>query len=111
MQHSRVVAYASRQLKDHEKNYLTHNLEMAVVVFALKIWQYYLYGEQFEVFTDHRSLKYIFTLKDLNLRQRRWVEYLKNYDFSLSYHLGKANVVVDALSRRTHVMASLMVKE
>ena len=68
-----------------------------------------MYDEQFEIFTDHRSLKYIFTQKDLNLRQRRWVEYLKDYDFSLFYHLGKANVVADALSRRTYTMASLMI--
>ena len=68
MQHGKVIAYASRQLKDHKKNYPTHNLEMAAVVFALKIWRHYLYGEQFEVFTGHWSLKYIFTLKDLNLR-------------------------------------------
>ena len=109
--HGKMIAYASRQLKDHERNYPTHDLEMAVVVFALKIWRHYLYGEQFQVFTDHQSLKYIFTQKDLNLRQRMWVEYLKNYDFSLSYYLGKANVVANALSRQIHVMASLMVKE
>ena len=111
MQHGRVVAYASRQLKDHEKNYPTHDLELAAVVFALKIWRHYLYGEQFEIFTDHKSLKYIFTQKDLNLRQRRWVEYLKDYDFSLSYHLGKANVVADALSRRAYSVANLMIRE
>ena len=111
MQHGRAVAYASRQLKDHEKNYPTHDLELAAVVFALKIWRHYLYGEQFEIFTDHKSLKYIFTLKDLNLRQRRWVEYLKDYDFSLSYHSGKANVVADALSRHAYSVANLMIKE
>ena len=111
MQHGNVVAYASRQLKDHEKNYPTHDLEMAIVVFALKLWRHYLYGEQFKVYTDHKSLKYIFTQKDLNMRQRRWVEYLKDYDFSLSYRPGKANMVADALSRRTHYMASMMVKE
>ena len=111
MQHGKVVAYASRQLKDHEKNYSTHDLELVAVVFALKIWRHYLYGEQFEIFTDHKSLKYIFKQKDLNLRQRRWVEYLKDYDFNLSYHAGKANVVANALSRRTYTMASLMIKE
>ena len=84
---------------------------MAIVVFALKLWRHYLYGEQFEVFTDHQSSKYIFTQKDLNMRQCRWVEYLKDYNFSLSYHPRKANVVADALSRRTHVMVSLMVSE
>ena len=111
IQHGKVVAYISCQLKDHERNYPTHDFELAVIVFALKIWQHDLYGEQFEVFTDYRSLKYMFTQKYLNLRQRRSVEYLKDYDFSLSYHLGKANVVADALSRRTHAMANLMVKE
>ena len=110
MQHGKVVAYASRQLKDHEKNYPTHDLELTAVVFALKIWRHYLYGEQFEIFTDHKRLKYIFMQKDLNLRQQRWVEYLKDYDFNLSYHPGKANVVADALSRRTYAMASLMIK-
>jgi ribonuclease HI len=100
MQHGKVVAYASRQLKDHEQNYPTHDLEMAAVVHALKIWRHYLYGAQFEVFTDHKSLKYIFSQKDLNLRQRRWVELLKDYEFTINYHPGKANVVADALSRK-----------
>ena len=111
IQHGNVVAYASRQLKDHGKNYPTHDLCMAAMVFALKLWQHYLYGEQFEVCTDHKSLKYIFTQKDLNMWQRRWMEYLKDYDFSLSYHPRKANVVADVLSRRMHVMVSLMVRE
>jgi len=111
IQHGRVIAYASRQLKTHEVNYPTHDLEMASVIFALKIWRHYLYGEQFEIYTDHKSLKYIFTQKDLNLRQRRWMEYMKDYDFTLNYHLGKANVVADTLSRRVHVMSTLMVKE
>src|SRR5262249_44456711 len=100
MQHGKVIAYASRQLKDHERNYPTHDLELAAVVHALKIWRHYLYGETFEVFTDHKSLKYIFSQKDLNLRQRRWMEFLKDYEFDMSYHLGKANVVADALSRK-----------
>src|ERR1700733_323156 len=101
MQDEHVVAYASRQLKPHEKNYPTHDLELAAVVFALKVWRCYLYGERFEVFSDHKSLKYIFTQKDLNLRQRRWIEYLEDYDFSLLYHPGKADVVADALSRKS----------
>lgn len=71
MQDGKVIAYASRQLKKHERNYPTHDLELAAVVFALKIWRHYLYGESCDVFTDHKSLKYIFTQKDLNLRQRR----------------------------------------
>jgi len=105
------VAYASRQLKVHEKNYLTHDLELAAVVYVLKIWRHYLYGSKFEVFTDHKSLKYLFDQKELNMRQRRWLEYLKDFDFKLSYHPGKANVVADALSRKTLHMSALMVKE
>ena len=89
MQSERVIAYGSRQLKLHEQNYLTHDLELAVIVFALKIWSHYLYGEQFEVFSDHKNLKYIFIQRDLNMRQRRWMEYLENYDFTLHYHPGR----------------------
>ena len=101
MQSDRVIAYASRQLKKHEQNYPTHDLEMAAVVFALKIWRHYLYGEPCEIYTDHKSLKYIFQQKDLNLRQRRWMELLKDYDCTILYHPGKANVVADALSRKS----------
>jgi hypothetical protein len=100
MQNGKVVAYASRQLKQHEKNYPTHDLELAAVVFALKIWRHHLYGEQFDLFSDHKSLKYIFSQKELNMRQRRWMELIKDYDFTLQYHPGKANVVADALSRK-----------
>ncbi|GAB2266340.1 hypothetical protein Dimus_037888 [Dionaea muscipula] len=100
MQHGKVIAYASRQLKIHERNYPTHDLELAGIVFALKIWRHYLYGESVEVFTDHQSLKYIFTQKELNLRQRRWLELQKDYDLTIQYHPGKANVVADALSRK-----------
>ena len=100
MQQSKVVAYASRQLKSHEENYATHDLELAAVVFALKLWRHYLYGARFEVYTDHQSLKYIFTQSELNCRQRRWMEYLKDFDFQLLYHPGKANVVANALSRK-----------
>nr|GEY17456.1 retrotransposon protein, putative, Ty3-gypsy subclass [Tanacetum cinerariifolium] len=92
MQHGKVIAYASRQLKPYEENYPTHDLELAVVVFALKIWRYYLYGETCDIFTDHKSLKYIFTQKELNMRQRRWLELLKDYDANIQYHPGKANV-------------------
>ena len=98
MQHGKVVAYASRQLKNYEQNYPTHDLELAAVVFALKIWRHYLYGERCEIYTDHKSLKYIYTQKELNLRQRRWLELIKDYDYSINYHAGKANVVADALS-------------
>ncbi|XP_073030654.1 uncharacterized protein [Primulina eburnea] len=100
MQEGQVIAYASRQLKPYEQNYRTHDLELAAVVFALQIWRHYLYGVKCEVFTDLQSLKYIFTQKELNMRQRRWMELLKDYDLSINYHPGKANKVADALSRR-----------
>jgi len=111
MQEKRPIAYTSRQLKVHEKNYPTHDLELAAVVFALKTWRHYLYGSQFQVFSDHKSLKYLFDQKELNMRQRRWIEYLKDYDFELLYHLGKANVVADALSRNKVHMSAMMMKE
>jgi hypothetical protein len=103
MQGGKVAAYASRQLKKHELNYPTHDLELASVVHTLKTWRHYLMGKRCEVFTDHKSLKYIFTQKDLNMRQRRWLELIKDYDLSLQYHPGKANVVADALSRKSYV--------
>jgi hypothetical protein len=102
MQERRVVAYASRQLKTHEQNYLTHDLELAAVVHALKIWRYYLIGNKSKIYTNHKSFKYIFTQPDLNLRQRRWLELIKDYDLEIHYHLGKANVVADALSRKAY---------
>ena len=111
MHDGKVVAYASRQLRVHERNYPTHDLELAAVVFVLKIWRHYLYGSRLEVFSDHKSLKYLFDQKELNMRQRRWLEFLKDYDFNLSYHPEKANVVADALSRKTIHMSALMVKE
>nr|XP_027109267.1 uncharacterized protein LOC113729140 [Coffea arabica] len=95
MQMGKVVAYASRRLKPHEQNYPMHDLELAAVIFALNKSRHYLYGVTFEVFTDHKSLKYLFSQKELNLRQRRWVEFLKDYDSSINYHPGKANVVAD----------------
>ncbi|WMV30279.1 hypothetical protein MTR67_023664, partial [Solanum verrucosum] len=95
----KFIAYSSRQLKVHERNYPTHDLELAVVVFTLKIWHHYLYGVHVDVFTDHKSLLYVFSQKELNLRQRRWLELLKDYDMSILYHPGKTNVFVDALSR------------
>ncbi|KAH0633374.1 hypothetical protein KY284_036160 [Solanum tuberosum] len=101
MQHGKVIAYASRQLKVHEKNYPTHDLELAAVVFALKFWRHYLYGVHVDVFTDHKSLQYVFNWRDLNLRQRRWLELLKDYDMSALYHPDKAYVVANALSRMT----------
>jgi len=93
MQNNKVIAYASRQLKIHEKNFPTYDLELAAVVFALKIWRHYLFGVHYRFFTDHKSLKYIFTQKELNMRQRRWLELIKYYDIDLQYHEGKANVV------------------
>ncbi|GJU06978.1 putative nucleotidyltransferase, ribonuclease H [Tanacetum coccineum] len=105
MQHGKVIAYASRQLKPYEVNYPTHDLELAAVVFALKIWRHYLYGEACDIFTDHKSLKYIFTQRELNMRQRRWLELLKDYDTNIQYHPGKANVVADALSRKSGMIA------
>ncbi|GJR88255.1 putative nucleotidyltransferase, ribonuclease H [Tanacetum coccineum] len=105
MQHRKVIAYASRQLKPYEVNYPTHDLELAAVVFALKIWRHYLYGEACDIFTDHKSLKYIFTQRELNMRQRRWLELLKDYDTNIQYHPGKANVVADALSRKSGMIA------
>jgi hypothetical protein len=98
MQRQRVITYASRQLTIHEKNYTTHDLELGAVVFALKMWRHYLYGTKCIIFTDHKSLQ-----KELNMRQRRWVKLLNDYDCEIRYHPGKANVVADALSRKERV--------
>ena len=96
MQEGRVIAYASRQLKKHEEHYPTHDLELTAVVHALKIWRHYLLGN-IHIYSDHKSLKYIFTQSELNMRQRRWLELIKDYDLEIHYHPGKANVVADAL--------------
>ncbi|KAK4381676.1 Retrovirus-related Pol polyprotein from transposon.6 [Sesamum angolense] len=107
-ENEKVIAYASHQLRTHELNYPTHDLELATIVHALKIWRQYLYGEKFQILTHHKSLKYILTQKELNLRQRRWIELLKDYDCTIDFHLGKANVVADALSRKSsNTLASL----
>ncbi|GKF16396.1 putative reverse transcriptase domain-containing protein, partial [Tanacetum coccineum] len=98
MQREKVISYASRQLKIHEKNYTTHDLELGAVVFALKIWRHYLYGTKCTVFTDHKRLQHILDQKELNMRQRRWLELLSDYDCDIRYHPGKANIVADALS-------------
>jgi hypothetical protein len=101
-------------LRKHELNYPTHDFELAAVVHALKIWRHYLIGHKSDIYTDHKSLKYIFTQSDLNLRQRRWLEPIKDYDLEVHYHPGKANVVVDALSRKSYadkVQAMLESKE
>ncbi|GKD89346.1 putative reverse transcriptase domain-containing protein [Tanacetum coccineum] len=93
----------SRQLKVHEKNYTTHDLELGAVVFALKMWRHYMYGTKYVVFTDHKSLQHILDQKELNMRQRRWLELLSDYDCEIQYHSGKANVVADALSRKERI--------
>ncbi|GJS89690.1 putative reverse transcriptase domain-containing protein [Tanacetum coccineum] len=103
MQREKVIAYASRQLKIHEKNYTTHDLELGAVVFALKMWRHYLYGTKCVVFTDHKSLQHILDQKELNMRQRRWLELLSDYDCEIRYHPRKANMVADALSRKERI--------
>ena len=102
MQDGRVVSYASHHLRPHELNYATHDLELVAVVHALKTWRHFLIGNHCDVYTDHKSLKYIFTQKELNLRQRRWLELIKDYDMKLHYRPGKANVVADTLSRKSY---------
>ncbi|GKE50018.1 putative reverse transcriptase domain-containing protein [Tanacetum coccineum] len=103
MQREKVIAYASRQLKIHEKNYTTHDLELGSVVFTLKIWRHYLYRTKCTVFTDHKSLQHILDQKELNMRQRHWLELLSDYDCDIRYHPGKENIVADALSRKERI--------
>ncbi|GKC33750.1 putative reverse transcriptase domain-containing protein [Tanacetum coccineum] len=103
MQRGKVIAYASRQLKIHEKNYTTHDLELGAVVFALKIWRHYLYGMKSIIYTDHKSLQHIFDQKELNMHQRHWIELFSDYDCEIRYHPGKANVVANALSRKERI--------
>jgi hypothetical protein len=102
MQDRRVIAYASCQLKKHEMHYPTHDLELAAVVHALKIWRHYLLGNKVHIYKDHKSLKYIFTQSELNMRQQRWLELIKDYNLEVHYHPRKANVVADALSQKSH---------
>ena len=101
LKEGKVVAYALRQLKPHENNYPTHDLELAAIVFALKIWRHYLYGEKCFIYTDHKSLRYFPSRREFNLRQRRWMELIKDYDCVIDYHPWKPNVVADALSRKS----------
>ncbi|GJZ56503.1 putative reverse transcriptase domain-containing protein, partial [Tanacetum coccineum] len=103
MQREKVIAYASRQLKPNEENYTTHNLELGAVVFALKIWRHYLYGTKCTMFIDHKSLQHILDQKEMNMRQRRWLELLSDYDCEIRYHPGKENVIADALSRKEQI--------
>ncbi|XP_073121477.1 uncharacterized protein [Henckelia pumila] len=100
MQNGHGIAYSSRQLKRHKTRYPIHDLEFAAIVFALKIWHHYLYGETFEIYTDHKSLKYLFSQTELNMRQRRWLELLKYFDCEIKYYPGKSTAVADALSRK-----------
>jgi hypothetical protein len=110
MQEGKVVAYTLSQLRKHEENYPTHNLELVAIVHTLKILRHYLMGNKCELFTDHKILKYFFTQTELNIRQRRWLELIKDYDVEINYHSGKVNVVADALSRKTYYN-NLMVRE
>jgi hypothetical protein len=106
MQEGQLVYYAFQHLRKHEENYPTHDLELAAVVHALKIWRHYLIGHHCEIYSDHKSLKYIFTQHDLNLRQHQWLELIKDYDLGINYHPGKANVVLDALSHKKYCNAT-----
>jgi hypothetical protein len=101
-----VVSYASCQLRKHEENCLTHDLELAAVVHALKIWRHYLISHRCEIYSDHKSLKYIFTQTDLNFGQQRWLELIKDYDLGINYHPGKANVIADSLSHKKYCNAT-----
>jgi hypothetical protein len=102
MQEGRVISYSSRQLRFHKEHYPTHDLELAAVVMALRTRRHYLLGNVVQIYTDHKSLKYIFTQPDLNMRQRRWLELIKDYELEVHYHQGKVNMVADTLSCKAH---------
>jgi hypothetical protein len=102
MQEGRVISYSSRQLRRHEEHYPTHDFELAAIVMALWMWRHYLLGNVVHIYTDHKSLKYIFTQSDFNMRRRRWLELIKDYELEVHYHPWKANVIADALSHKTH---------
>ena len=110
MQNGNVIGFASSKLKPHQQNYPTHDLEVAAVIFALKKWRNYLYRVTFEIYMDHKSFQYLFFQLKLNMRQRRWMKFLKNYDCTINYHPEKANIVADALNRKVQV-AGLMINE
>ncbi|GKF80068.1 putative reverse transcriptase domain-containing protein, partial [Tanacetum coccineum] len=103
MQREKVIAYASCQLKIHDKNYTTHDLELRAMAFALKMWRHYLYSTKCVVFTNHKILQHILDQKELNMRQRRWLELLSDYDYEIRYHPGKVNMVADALNRKERI--------
>jgi hypothetical protein len=102
MQEGRVISYSSRQLRRHEEHYPSHDLELAAVVTALQTWRHYLLGNAVHIYTEHKSLKYIFTQPDFNMRQRRWLEWIKDYELEFHYYPGKANVIADTLSHKAH---------
>jgi hypothetical protein len=110
MQEGRVISYSSQQLRRHEEHYPTHDLELEAVMIALRTWQHYLLGNVFHIYMDHKSWKYIFTQSDLNMRQQRWLKLIKDYELEVHYHLGKANVVADALSHKAHCNYLLVVR-
>jgi hypothetical protein len=105
-----VISYSLRQLRRHEEHYPTHDLELAAVVMALRMWCHYLHGNVVHIYTDHKSLKYIFTQPDLNMRQQRWLELIKDYQKEVHYHPGKANIVADLLSCKAHCNYLLVVR-
>jgi hypothetical protein len=114
MQEGRVISYSSWQLRRHEEHYPTHDLELVAVVMTLRTWRHYLLGNVVHIYSDHKSLRYIFTQSDLNMRQRRWLELIKDYELEVHYHPGKANVVADALSRKgycNYLLAARSTKE
>lgn len=111
MHNYQVIGYAPRQLKTHEENQPTHDLKLVVIIFALTVWRHYLYGVHFKMSNDHKSLKYLFDQKELNMCQRRCMKYLKYYEFKLKYRIKKANIMSDALCRKKMHIAEMMMLE
>ena len=110
MHKGRVISYALRKLKTHEENYVTHYLESAVVMLSLNIWRHYLVTRSFELKSDHQTLRYLFTQRDVNARKRRWSEFMSEYDFGILYIKGKENVVVDSLRRKPRILSLVPLK-